>query len=67
VQELSVVTFIGRQVDNLSAWERYDLETMIQNEHKLYADAHERWKFAEARVRELEQRIKQLEAELVKK
>lgn len=55
-------------------WRVRDLETMIQNEHKLYADAHERMLKAEARVKELEaivnppawlkDRITDLEAQL---
>lgn len=45
------------ELEWVHAWKVVDMETMIQNEHKLYADAHERMLKAEARVKELETRL----------
>ncbi len=37
----------------MDAWERLDYETLIKNEHKLYAEAHERAIRAEAHIARL--------------
>lgn len=52
--ELRTLRARVEELERVHAWKVVDLETMIQNEHKLYADAHERMLKAEARVEELE-------------
>jgi hypothetical protein len=45
------------------SWNRIDLETMIQNEHKLYADAHERMVKVEERNKLLTETLRGIRQE----